>query len=604
MEPSIMKKIILSVLLTFSPLLASAGFYDGLDAWAVTSDTTTRTVSGGFAVAASTKTWRNFVTRIDGTNGITSSLQITASSITATSPLGLSAPLVSSARLLFPNGVYLTSAPAAQYGGLYVSSNVYVPAGAFYYGDASKLTAITAANISAGALGASVIASSHAVASVQDSAIVAVSGSKVSGNISGNAGTASALAANGTNCSAGSFPLGVDASGNSETCSTALSGNAATASALAANPSDCSLPNVALGIDANGSAVCAQPSNVTGNAATVSNGVYTTGSYSNPAWITALAASKISAGALGSGVIASSVSVGAVQDASIVGVSGSKVSGNISGNAGTATTLQTARNINGVSFNGSADITVASADEASLSKSGVTFSAKSSSVTLQGNTFNGASQLVKLDGDTKLPAIDGSQLLNLPSTSGGAVLASTQTFTGGNTFQNTVAINTPTDKAYALTISSNGGTSYSVYISTNGLPKLYAYPSSLQLITAGTITKVLINTIKFDTHAGFNTSASTYSVRETGFYSITGQVCYDIGAAPSRIGAFVYVDGVERLVGITYGNDNSQYCVMASGIAYLHNGQYVDLRGYTQAVNLNTYVGSGNYTYLTLVRNP
>ncbi len=40
-------------------------------------------------------------------------------------------------------------------------------------------------------------------------------------NISGNAGTATALAANGTNCSAGNYPLGVDASGNSENCTSA-----------------------------------------------------------------------------------------------------------------------------------------------------------------------------------------------------------------------------------------------------------------------------------------------------------------------------------------------------------------------------------------------
>ena len=38
------------------------------------------------------------------------------------------------------------------------------------------------------------------------------------GTWSGNAATATALAANGTNCSAGNYPLGVDASGNSETC--------------------------------------------------------------------------------------------------------------------------------------------------------------------------------------------------------------------------------------------------------------------------------------------------------------------------------------------------------------------------------------------------
>lgn len=41
-------------------------------------------------------------------------------------------------------------------------------------------------------------------------------------------------------------------------------GNAATATALAAAPSTCTLPNVALGIAANGNASCVQPSNVTG----------------------------------------------------------------------------------------------------------------------------------------------------------------------------------------------------------------------------------------------------------------------------------------------------------------------------------------------------
>lgn len=40
-------------------------------------------------------------------------------------------------------------------------------------------------------------------------------------NITGNAATATALAANGTNCSAGSYPLGVDAGGNAEGCTVA-----------------------------------------------------------------------------------------------------------------------------------------------------------------------------------------------------------------------------------------------------------------------------------------------------------------------------------------------------------------------------------------------
>lgn len=73
---------------------------------------------------------------------------------------------------------------------------------------------------------------------------------------------------------------------------------------------------------------------LSGNASTVTNGVYTTGSYADPAWITSINYSKLT---------------GTVPT----------WNQNTTGNAATATTLQTARTINGVSFDGSANITVA-----------------------------------------------------------------------------------------------------------------------------------------------------------------------------------------------------------------------------------------------------
>src|SRR5690242_12759599 len=124
------------------------------------------------------------------------------------------------------------------------------------------------------------------------------------GSLTGNASTATALAANGANCSAGNAPLGVDASGAVEGCfdvatqtelnthaaltgtsahgatttntasqivardasgnfaagtiTAALSGNASTATALAANPADCSANQYATTIAANGDLTCAQ----------------------------------------------------------------------------------------------------------------------------------------------------------------------------------------------------------------------------------------------------------------------------------------------------------------------------------------------------------
>jgi hypothetical protein len=48
-------------------------------------------------------------------------------------------------------------------------------------------------------------------------------------NVTGNSATATALAANGTNCGAGNYPLGVDASGNAESCTTAGAGDVSSA---------------------------------------------------------------------------------------------------------------------------------------------------------------------------------------------------------------------------------------------------------------------------------------------------------------------------------------------------------------------------------------
>jgi hypothetical protein len=144
----------------------------------------------------------------------------------------------------------------------------------------------------------------------------AVSGSNLSGTntgdqttITGNAGTATALAANGTNCTAGQFPLGVDASGNSESCTalpTTITGTAnqitasgSTGAITLSIPTSPTLPGTTTGTFSGN-----LTGNVTGN------------------------------------------------------VTGS--SGSTTGNSATATVLQTARTIAGVSFNGSANIAIPS----------------------------------------------------------------------------------------------------------------------------------------------------------------------------------------------------------------------------------------------------
>lgn len=107
---------------------------------------------------------------------------------------------------------------------------------------------------------------------------------------------------------------------------------------------------------------------ISGNAGTVTNGLYSSGSYANPAWLTSLA--------------------------------GSKISGNISGNAGTATKLATARNINGVAFDGSAAISVNTNQSLTFNNGG--------SGAASGTTFNGGTARTISYNTVGAPKADGT----------------------------------------------------------------------------------------------------------------------------------------------------------------------------------------------------
>lgn len=97
-------------------------------------------------------------------------------------------------------------------------------------------------------------------------------------------------------------------------------------------------------------------------------------------------------------------------------------------------------------------------------------------ITTQGNTFNGANQLVQLDASGKLPAIDGSQLTNLPG--GGSAPANMvttdteQTITAKKTITiNPTSSNTPaleTDGSINIgSLNSNKQASFKVSRNTN-----------------------------------------------------------------------------------------------------------------------------------------
>lgn len=89
-------------------------------------------------------------------------------------------------------------------------------------------------------------------------------------------------------------------------------------------------------------------------------------------------------------------------------------------------------------------------------------------ITTQGNTFNGAGQLVQLDSSGKLPAIDGSQLTNIPSsTPSNMVTTDTdQTITGSKIFS---ALGVTTQFQLGTPIRLRGNSGYqSAFSAQNG----------------------------------------------------------------------------------------------------------------------------------------
>lgn len=92
-----------------------------------------------------------------------------------------------------------------------------------------------------------------------------------------------------------------------------------------------------------------------------------------------------------------------------------------------------------------------------------------STVTTQGNTFNGASQLVQMGSDGKLPAIDGSKLTNLPSSTPSNMMTTNtqQEITAPKQFNEGLTIYGLNKElevngggGFSLTLRQAGGTSY------------------------------------------------------------------------------------------------------------------------------------------------
>ena len=218
---------------------------------------------------------------------------------------------------------------------------------------------------------------------------------------------------------------------------------------------------------------------ISGNADTVTNGVYTNGAYNDPAWLASLA--------------------------------GAKVIGDITGNAGSATTLQTARTINGVSFNGSANITVNTANPVTFNGSGAGASS--------GVTFNGGSAITVSHNTVGAPSLTGVGASGTwaISISGNASTATTALTTVGNAGTVTNGVYTVGDQTIggtktfsSLVVGRNSG-------NTDGLHAFYG------LSTGGSFANMWSRRgpyTSFINHSGSSFSPTVSTVYEyTGGYS-------------------------------------------------------------------------------------
>ena len=360
-------------------------------------------------------------------------------------------------QLLRWNGAAWAPATVSGGGGSGTVTSVSVTTANGVSGTVATATTTPAITLSLGAITPSSVAASGTV-----------TGSNLSGTntgdqttIAGNAGTATALAANGANCSAGQFPLGVDASGASENCTALPTTITGTANQITAS-------------GATGAITLSIPTNPTLPGTT-------TGTFSG----------NLTGNVTGN-------------------VTGS--SGSTTGNASTATALATPRNINGVGFDGTGNITITAnlpANPAACpggeyvtdiaADGALTCAAVSGGAHTQ-NTDSGTTQTsFQIDSTNTGPRVKNNagtlEVRNAADSALAALTASTVTAAlAGNASTATALASDPTDCSagqYATTIAANGDLTCAVvaYSQVSGTPTLAAIATSGSAsdLTTGTV---------------------------------------------------------------------------------------------------------------------
>jgi hypothetical protein len=294
---------------------------------------------------------------------------------------------------------------------------------------------------------------------------------------------------------------------------------------------------------------------ISGNAATATDGVVTTGSYADPAWITSLDDGKVlpsmtgnsgeylttdgtnsswaavpspNNGTLSLSTSGNGLSGSATFTANQAGTSSFTVTSNatnastanaivsrdasgnfsagtitasLSGNATTATTLQTARTINGVSFNGGANITVTANTSNTLTRgtylTGLNFNGSAATTwAVDATNANTASKVVARDASGNFSA--GTITAALSGNASTATTLQTARTINGTSFNGSANITVPANIATSATASAFKVPFANTTVSTTGNYGLlqdstatFTYNPSTNTLTAGTFSGAL-----------------------------------------------------------------------------------------------------------------
>ena len=355
--------------------------------------------------------------------------------------------------------------------------------------------------------------------------ITSLAGSKISGNITGNAANVTG------------------------TVAIANGGTGATTAALARTALD--VPT-RTGTDASGT----WSISVTGNAGTATNGVVTTGSYSNPAWITALAGSKISGDITGNAAnVTGTVAVTNGGTGQTTYTNGQLLIGNTTGNTLTKATL--------------------------TAGSGISITNGSGAITIAATGASGTVTSVDGSGGTTGLSLSGGPI----TTTGTLTLGGTLALANGGTGATTAAL-----ARTALDVPTRTGTDASGTwgISVTG--------------NAGTATNGVVTTASY-TDPSF--VASLAGSKITG--NITGNaanVTGTVAVANGGTGQTTYTNG-QLLIGNTTGNTLTKATLTAgSGITITNGGGAITIASTAGGGTVTSVDASGGTTGLSFSGGP